>query len=237
MNLIQEHWTNDKYNEFINYLYSIQDIKYKEFHSNLVPNINEFIGIKIPILKKIAKEIAKGNYNEFISLNKHKLYEEKMIHGFIISNLKLSFENTIEYINDYIPYIDNWAICDSFCASLHIIKKYKIEFYKYINKKIKDNNTWTKRFCFVILLNYYLEEEYLDNIFKLCNKYNNDEYYVKMAISWLISIAYIKHKDITIKYLKNNKLDNFTHNKAIQKIIESTRIDKLEKEKLKLLKR
>ena len=237
MNLIQEHWTKEKYKEFTNYLYSIQDQKYKEFHSNLVPNINELIGIKIPELKKIAKKISKGNYKEFINLNKHNLYEEKVIHGFIITNLKLSYNEIIKYINDFLPYIDNWAICDTFCASLKTTKKYQQEFYKNINELIKKDNTWTRRFCFVLLLDYYLEKEYLKKIFKLCNQYNNDEYYVKMAVAWLISIAYIKHEDETIKYIKKNNLDDFTHNKIIQKITESKRIDKLEKEQLKLLKR
>lgn len=237
MNLIKENWNKNDYENFINYLYSLQDLKYKNFHSKLLPNTNNLIGIKIPILKKIAKDISKGNYIEFLHLTKHTIYEETMIHGFIISNIKLQPDNIIDYINNFLPYINNWAICDSFCASLHIIKKNKEIFYKYIKRKIKNKNIWIKRFCFVILLDYYLEEKYLKEIFNMCDSYNTNDYYVEMAIAWLISIAYIKHKNITLEYLNNNKLNNFTYNKAIQKIIESTRIKKEEKEELKLLKK
>lgn len=231
-----KHWNELNYKEFINYLISLQDIKYKKFNSNLLPGTNNIIGIRYPILKKIAKEISYGEYNDFLKLNQHKYYEECLIHGFIISNLKLSIENIIDYINRYLPYINNWGTCDSFCSSLHIVKNNKETFFKYINELINNDNEWIKRFCFVTLLNYYIDDNYLPKIFNLCDKYNNDKYYVNMAVAWLISICYIKYKNITLKYLHNNSLDKFTYNKAIQKIIESKRISKDEKIKLKLLK-
>lgn len=237
MQLTKNNWNKTNYNEFINYLHSLQDLKYKEFHSKLLNNQINLIGIKTPILRNIAKDISKGNYIEFLNLNQHKYYEENIIHGFIISNLKLPINEIINHINNYLQFIDNWATCDLFCSSLKIISKNKDVFLKYINKLIIKDNEWTRRFCFVILLDYYIESPYLEKIFYLCDNYNNDKYYVNMAIAWLISICYIKHKEQTIIYLKNNKLDKFTHNKAIQKIIESNRISKEEKNKIKLLKR
>lgn len=237
MQLTKNNWNKTNYNEFINYLHSLQDLKYKEFHSKLLNNQINLIGIKTPILRNIAKDISKGNYIEFLNLNQHKYYEENIIHGFIISNLKLPIDEIINHINNYLQFIDNWATCDLFCSSLKIISKNKDVFLKYINKLIIKDNEWTRRFCFVILLDYYIESPYLEKIFYLCDNYNNDKYYVNMAIAWLISICYIKHKEQTIIYLKNNKLDKFTHNKAIQKIIESNRISKEEKNKIKLLKR
>ena len=237
MILNKNSWNEDDYNEFINYLYKLQDIKYKKFHGNLLPGTDNLIGIRTPILKKIAKDISKGNYNEFLNLNQHKYYEECIIHAFIISNLKLPIDNIINYINKFLPYIDNWATCDLFCASLKIVKNNKDIFFKYINRLIVNDNEWIRRFCFVILLDYYIEENYLPKIFNLCDKYNNDKYYVNMAIAWLISICYIKYNEITLQYIYDNKLDNFTHNKAIQKIIESARINKDVKKELKLLKR
>lgn len=237
MQLTKNNWNKNDYNEFINYLHSLQDLKYKEFHSKLLNSKINLIGIKTPILRNIAKDISKGNYIEFLNLNQHKYYEENIIHGFIISNLKLPINEIINHIDNYLQFIDNWATCDLFCSSLKIINKNKEVFLEYINKLITKDNEWTRRFCFVILLDYYIESPYLEKIFYLCDHYNNDKYYVNMAIAWLISICYIKRKEQTIIYLNNNKLDKFTHNKAIQKIIESNRISKEEKSKIKLLKR
>lgn len=237
MILNKDSWNLIDYDEFLNYLHNLSEEKYKNFHNKLLPNNNNLIGIRTPILKKIAKEISQGNYIGFLSYNKHKYYEECILHGFIIANLKLPIKDIINYINNFLPYIDNWATCDLFCASLKIINKNKDEFFYYIKTLITNNDEWIRRFCFVILLDYYIEPNYLPAIFEMCNDFNNDKYYVNMAIAWLISICYIKYKDITLNYLKDNKLDNFTYNKSIQKIIESTRIDKDEKKELKLLKR
>ena len=237
MILNRNNWNKYDYDNFLKYLHNLSDEKYKKFHNNLLPNNNNLIGIRTPILKTIAKEISKGNYINFLNYNQHKYYEECVIHGFIISNLKLPIKDIINYIQDFLPYIDNWATCDLFCASLKIVNKNKNVFFDYIKKLITSDNPWIKRFCFVILLDYYIESNYLTSIFDMCNKFNTDDYYVNMAVAWLISICYIKYKDDTLTYLQNNKLDNFTYNKSIQKIIESTRINKDEKNKLKLLKR
>lgn len=224
-----------KYNEFINYLYSLQDIKYKDFQKKLILSDN-LIGIRTPDLKKIAKNIANSNYIDFIRLNKHNLYEEKLIHGLILGYLNLEFNDLKPLIDEFIPYIDNWAICDLTVSNLKIFSKNKEIGFKEIKKYLKDKNTWINRFGYVLLLNYYIEDKYIDEIFKLCENYS-DEYYVKMSIAWLISMCYIKYKNKTIEYLNNNKLDKWTYNKTIQKIIESNRVSKIEKEKLKRMKK
>lgn len=223
------------YDEFIKYLYSLQDIKYKDFQKKLILSDN-LIGIRTPELKKIAKTISNSNYKDFIKLNKHNLYEEKLIHGLILGYLKLEFNDLKPLIDEFIPYIDNWAICDLTVSNLKIFSKNKGNGFKEIKKYLKNKNSWINRFGYVLLLSYYITDEYIDEIFNLCENYK-DEYYVKMSIAWLISICYIKYKDKTIEYLKNNKLDNWTYNKAIQKIIESNRIDKDEKNMLRKLKK
>lgn len=235
MNLIKENWISTDYNEFINYLYKLKDEKYKEFNQSLGIN-NELIGIRTPELKRISKEISKGNYQQFLSLCQDNYYEEITIYGLIVANIK-DLEESIKYLNIYKTKINNWASCDLFCSSYKIIKKNKELFYKYILENIISSNPWIRRLCFVLLLDYYIEENYLNNIFKLCNKYNTEDYYVEMSVAWLISICYIKYPNQTIKYIKNNKLNNFTHNKAIQKIRESLRVSKEEKDNLNKLKR
>lgn len=230
------NWTKLYYQNFLSYLNDQQDLKYRDFHKSLLNADVNLIGIRTPKLKKIAKEISLGNYDNFIKLNTHKYYEETIIHALVISNLK-DINIVINYIDNFLNYIDNWATCDILCGSLKIVNKNKEIFFNYIKNKIKNTNPWIKRFCFVLLLDYFLEDKYIKEIFNLTNKYNTKDYYVNMAIAWLISIAYIKNKNATINYLKNNKLDNFTHNKAIQKIRESTRITLEDKELIKNLRR
>lgn len=230
------NWTKLDYQNFLSYLNDQQDLKYRDFHKSLLNADVNLIGIRTPKLKKIAKEISLGNYDNFIKLNTHKYYEETIIHALVISNLK-DINIVINYIDNFLNYIDNWATCDILCGSLKIVNKNKEIFFNYIKNKIKDPNPWIKRFCFVLLLDYFLEDKYIKEIFNLTNKYNTKDYYVNMAIAWLISIAYIKNKNATINYLKNNKLDNFTHNKAIQKIKESTRTTLEDKELIKNLRR
>ncbi len=230
------NWTKLDYQNFLSYLNDQQDLKYRDFHKSLLNADVNLIGIRTPKLKKIAKEISLGNYDNFIKLNTHKYYEETIIHALVISNLK-DINIVINYIDNFLNYIDNWATCDILCGSLKIVNKNKEIFFNYIKNKIKNPNPWIKRFCFVLLLDYFLEDKYIKEIFNLTNKYNTKDYYVNMAIAWLISIAYIKNKNATINYLKNNKLDNFTHNKAIQKIRESTRITLEDKELIKNLRR
>lgn len=222
------------YDEFIKLLYKHQDLKYKEFHKRLILSDN-LIGVRTPILKKIAKQIARGNYNSFIELNKHDLYEETIIHGLILGYIKDNFNGVKELINNFLPYIDNWAICDISVSNLKIFNKNKEDGFIEIKKYLKNKNIWINRFGYVLLLNYYIDDEYIDQIFILC-KNHKDEYYVKMSIAWLLSMCYIKYKEKTLKFLNSNTLDKWTYNKTIQKIIESNRINKDEKTILKGMK-
>ena len=235
MDLIRDKWDNISYNEFIEYLFDIRDIKYRDFHSGLGVG-NNVIGIRTPILKMIAKDICNGNYIEFLELLRENYYEEVTLYGLIICNIK-DFDTSIKCLDIYKNRINNWASCDLFCSNYKIVNKYKDYFWKYINTNINSSNLWIRRMCFVLIISNYIEDIYLDYIFKLCDKYNTDDYYVQMAVAWLISICFIKYRDRTIEYIKNNKLDNFTHNKAIQKIKESYRVSYEDMEYLNSLKR
>lgn len=235
MELIRNNWNSNDYKEFINYLFSIRDIKYKKFHSSLSVG-NEVIGIRTPDIKRIAKEISKGNYKEFLSLLGNEYYEEITLYGFILCNIK-DFDISNKYLNEYKYRINNWASCDLFCSSYKIVKKNKDYYYNFINDNINSDNIWIRRLCFVLLLDYYIEDKYLENIFYLCDKYNTNDYYVNMAVAWLISICYIKYRDITLNYILNNNLDDFTFNKTISKIRDSYRVCMEDKVYLNSLKR
>lgn len=222
------------YKLFIDTLYSYQDIKYRDFSKSLLPSKKEYvlIGVRIPILKNIAKDITKGNYLKFIENNKHDTFEEILVHGLVIGYIKEDINTIIKLSKDYIPYISNWALCDSYVANLHILTKYTKEGIKLVKWCLNHKKTYYKRVGYVILLNYYIKEEYLNYIFNECDNNTNDEYYVKMAIAWLISMVYVKYPKETLEYFKNNKLDKWTHNKAIQKIRESRQVSNEEKNML-----
>lgn len=225
-------------NEIIKELLNNQDLEYKKFHSKLCTTKYEIIGVRVPIVKEIAKRYSKEYGIKVIDELSNEYYEEVLIKGLIIGYSKESNEIRETYIKKFIPEIDNWAICDSTISNMKFIKKDLDLFYEFItNNYQKSKDTYSLRFMIVVFLNYYLESKYIKNILNIIDNINSSEYYVNMAIAWLLSIAYIKNKEITIEYLNNNNLDKFTYNKTIQKICESYQVSKKEKELLKLKKR
>lgn len=223
-----------------NDLIKLADKKYKEFHSGLCPGVDNILGIRVPVLREYAKNLVKEYTLEELIYNiDDEYYEEIMLQGMIIGLNKDGEWNTIKkYIYEFISKINNWGVCDTFCAGLKITKKHKEEMWDLINKVLKSTKEFEIRFAVVMILDYYIEEKYLEKIFKILDNIISKEYYVRMAIAWAISICLIKYYDETVIYLKNNKaLDNWTYNKAIQKAIESYRITAKNKRDLKEMKR
>lgn len=224
--------SNKDYDIFLENLIKKADSTYKEFHGKLLKD-NNLIGIRVPDLKKIAKEISKNNYKGFIKYTNHNYYEEKTIHGLLLGYLNVSEEELFKLIDDFLPYNDNWATNDITCANLKAFKK--IPFDKVLNY-VNSKDPWTIRFGLVLLLNYYINDENIDKILRICDNVKSEEYYVQMANAWLISICFIKYQKKTYDFLLNNNLDKFTFNKSISKICDSYRVDKETKEKLKKIK-
>lgn len=219
-------------------LFALADEKYKNFHSNLCPGTNNIIGVRVPVLRKYAKELVeKNNAKEYLKIAKSDYYEEIMLQGMVIGLLKLEWEETKENIQKFIPKIDNWAVCDVFCAGLKITKKYKKEMWDLIQSYLESNQEFELRFSIVMLLDFYIDELYIDEVLKILPKVKHQGYYVKMAVAWAISIAFIKYPEKTINVLKNVKLDKFTYNKALQKILESYRVDEETKKEIRLMKK
>lgn len=218
-------------------LFDNQDLKYKEFHSSLCPNVDGIIGVRVPILREIAKRISKGNYDEFLKNCRDDYYEELVLQGLVIGYAKISIEDIFKYLKIFVPKINSWAVCDTTCSNLKITNKYMGEMWEFLEQYITSKNEYEIRFAIVMYLNYFLTEEYIDKILLKIDNIKIERYYVQMAIAWLISFAYIKQKEVTEKYLQNNTLGTFTFNKAIQKICESYRVDELDKERLKKLKK
>ena len=210
-------------------LFDYQDLKYLEFHKKLLNNNNiNIIGVRVPILRKIAKDMAINNNLEYLYKNK-KYYEEVMIYGLILGYLKIPFNELLDKLDEFIPLVDNWAICDTVCSNLKIFKNNLDEGFIYINKLLKSNDEFTVRFGLVLLLDYYVNDKYIDKILNICLNICNDKYYTLMANAWLISVCYIKYKDKTLNLLNNHSLNHTLKKKSIYKICDSNRVLKKDK--------
>lgn len=213
-------------------LFKLKDDKYKEFHSSLCPGVDNIIGVRVPILRKYAKELAKNNWKENFNQIQNDYYEEIMLQGMIIGIAIKDIKELKGYLEDFIPKIDNWAVCDVCCAGLKITQKNQEEMWEFLQKYLKSDKEFEIRFAIVMLLDYYINENYTDRILKVFDNIKSDFYYVKMAVAWAISICYIKFPNKTEEYLQNNNLDEFTYKKSIQKIKESYRVSKEQKQRL-----
>lgn len=222
--------------KLIKLLFSNQDLKYKDFSTKINNTNKRIIGVRSPILKKIAKDILKSDYNLFLNDVKDEYYEEILIEGLVISGIK-DFDLMLKKLDKFIKKIDNWAICDMVIANCKSINKNKEKTFNYVKKALTSTNPWKVRCAFDILLSYFIEEKYLNEIFKLIDNDKNDFYYVMMVKAWLISICYVKYPKETLNYLKHTKIDDVTFNKAISKICDSFRVTKEDKIILKKMKK
>lgn len=232
--LVKEKWNEKEYLEYVEYLKSLSDQNYKEFHSKLTTTKYEILGIRVPIQRKIAKFISKGNIISFLECSNNCYYEEVMIKGFVLGNIKEK-EVLLKYLDDYVSLIDNWAINDGFCNSLKIVLKDKEYWFSYFSKYLKSEEEFRVRVGLIVFLSFYVEEKYLDEIFSLVDKITLDKYYVNMGIAWLLCECFTKYRDKTLKYLLKSKINTFTFNKTISKIRDSYRVSKGDKEYLKTL--
>ena len=217
-------------------LFEMQDLKYKQFHSNLCPNIDNIIGVRVPKLREYAKELYKNNKLDQINIG-NRYYEELVLQGMIIGfQTKENIEKVIEQIKKFVPKIDSWAVCDTFCAGLKITKKFQNEIYNLIQEYLKSEKEYELRFAIVLLLDYYINDEYINKVLEILSNIKADKYYVQMAKAWAICECLTKYYEKTMLFLEKTKLDKFTYNKAIQKALESYRITYAQKERLRKMK-
>lgn len=227
--------------KILNKLFELQDLKYKEFHSGLCPNVDNIIGVRVPVLRNYAKELLKQyTLDELLNNINDNYYEEIMLQGMLIGlNKNKNIDEVFNYIREFVPKIDNWAVCDVFCAGLKITKNNKEKMWNFINKYLKSEDEFKLRFAIVMILDFYIDEDYIDRDLEIFNNISSDKYYVQMAVAWAISVCLIKFYDKTKIYLQGNMcdLDDFTFNKSIQKAIESYRITEDKKNELRAMKK
>ncbi|MEG2304966.1 MAG: DNA alkylation repair protein [Lachnospiraceae bacterium] len=217
-------------------LFNLQDITYRDFHAKLIPTVDAttIIGVRTPVLRKFAKEFSQTSQaEEFMEHLPHSYYEENNLHCILIEMIK-DYPQSIVALDTFLPYVDNWATCDLMRPP--VFKKHLQELICKIKEWINSDYTYTIRFGIKMLMCFYLDDHFQESYLTLVANISSQEYYVKMMIAWYFATALAKQYNTTLPYIEQQRLDNWTHNKTIQKAIESYRITGEQKTYLRTLK-
>jgi len=226
-------------NYILTQLQSLTDPKYRDFSLKLNPECETMIGVRLPLLRNIAKEIAHNNWRLYLEDIPNTYYEEIQIQGMVLQFVKdADFDEWLEYVKKQVNRLTNWSTCDCFVCSLKTTNKHLEEMLEFLQPYLHSHKPYELRFGAVMLLDYFITKHYINTVLISLDGIHHDEYYVKMAVAWALSVSYVKFPSQTIAYLKErNNLDNFTFNKTLQKITESYRVDTKEKEMIRKMKR
>ena len=217
-------------------LFRLQDVKYRDFQSKLIPTVDpeRFIGVRTPELRKLAKQMGRRkDINDFLSELPHTWFDENQIHAFIISDIK-DYASCMDEVNRFLPYIDNWATCDQ--MSPKVFRKRRQELPDAIWRWIASGRIYTVRFGVGMLMEHFLDEDFVPEYMEKVAEIRSNEYYINMMIAWYFATALAKQYDAALPFLKEHRLDTWTHNKTIQKAVESNRIFPEQKDYLRGLK-
>lgn len=218
-------------------LFALQDLTYRDFQSKLMPTIDKetVIGVRTPELRRLAKELrGTTEAAEFLKTLPHRYYEENNLHAFLLESIR-DYDACIEEINRFLPYVDNWATCDT--MSPKVLGKHLPELLKEINGWLESGETYTVRYGIGMLMRYFLDDEFRPEYPKLVARIVSEEYYIKMMVAWYFATALAKQYDQILPYIEEGRLETWTHNKTIQKAIESYRITPEQKAYLKTLRK
>lgn len=235
--MIPDRWDKETYQSFIGLLTSFADQKYKAFQQKLIPNADNMLGVRLPILRGLARKIAKGDYRGYLRLAGRDLFEEVMLAGMVIGYIKADIKEVLDLTASFVPKIDNWAVCDSFCAGLKIASQNQPVVFEFLQGFLRSDNEFKKRFSLVMLLYYFIDETYIDRVLSIYASVKSQDYYVQTAAAWGLSMCFVKFAKKTLATLKNDVKDEVIFSKAIQKIIESRRVDADTKAQLRLMRR
>lgn len=231
-------WNENTYGDFLVHLQSLADEAYKAFHEKLCKtSAVPILGVRSPEIKRIAREIAKGDAEGFLRVCGDAYYEECLVKAFVIAFVRKPLAEKRAWIDAFVPSIDNWAICDSFCVALKPKKNELTAMFDLCEEYLRRAGEYERRFALVLLLAHLIQDDYIDRIFELLPTVKNDCYYVHMAIAWCVSVCFVRYREKTIDFLKAQQLSVETHNASVQKIVESNRVEKADKDMVRTLKR
>lgn len=230
-------WTPDDYTALLAALRESADEPYRVFHSRLLPGVDNVLGVRAPKLRNFAKQIARGDFRSFLTLVTDNSYEEAMLHGLVLGYAKLTPEEAFPLIEAFLPAITNWAICDMCTSSLRVLTKEPELGFAFICKILGRPGEYEKRFAIVAMLDFFLEPNFIDRVLPLICGVTHEGYYVKMAVAWALSVAFVRFREKTLEALAQYPLDDFTYNKTLQKCCESFRVSAEDKKLLRSMKR
>ena len=222
-------------------LEALAEPSYREFSSSLLPGTERILGVRLPALRRLARKLAKEDWRGYLEECGEGCFEEIMLQGFLIGYAeaygKASFAEILEQTTAFLPKIDNWSVCDSFCVTLKAARGHSVQMWEYLQTCLHSESEFTVRFALVMLLNYYIEAEWIGRLLPLFDEVDHPGYYVKMAAAWALSMCFVRFPVETQGYLANCGLDDFTYNKTLQKITESLSVDSKTKERSRAMKR
>lgn len=217
-------------------LLALAEPSYQRFAARLLPGVNNLLGIRLPKLRMLAKEIAKGDWRGYLATAKNDYFEDVMLQGMLIGLVELESKAKLKLAQSFIPQIDNWSVCDSFCSGFKVARQEPELVWQFIQPYLQSTKVYELRFAVVILINYYIDQRYINDVLKKLIVINKPDYYVEMAVAWAIATCYAKFPQITLPYLQAKKLPIGTAKKALQKILESLQVDEYNKEVIKQMR-
>ena len=223
-------------------LFQLSEESYKDFNRNIVPGEERMIGVRLPALRKLARETAKSSGREYLDeaaevMGPDSLHEEIMLYGMVLGYTKMEKEERAERLDRFVPLIRTWAICDTCVTGYKFMEKEPDYWFDYLKRYETSDKEFDLRFMIISMLSHFIDDRHIDEVLRLCGSIRNDGYYTKMGVAWTVSVCYVKYPEKTRKFLESGVMDEFTHNKSIQKIRESYRVSREEKEELKKLKK
>lgn len=223
-------------------LHELSEEDYKTFNQKLLPGVEHVLGVRLPAMRKLAKEVAKGDFRSYLDeaaekIGADSIHEEIMLQGLVLGYAKMDREERTEYLEEFVPKITNWAVCDSCVTGYKFMEKDPDYWFDYLRRYQDSPKEFEIRFMIVSMMSHFVDQEHIDEILRICAEIKHQGYYAKMGAAWAIQVCYVKFPEKTRALLEHNEMDDFIHNKAIQKIRESYRVSKEEKEALNLLKR
>lgn len=218
-------------------LLSLRDDKYLEFTKKLLPGVENIIGVRLPEIKKIARRIASGNFESYLAGGGEIYFEETMLRGMVTGLAKTDISRKLELVRCFIPKIDNWSVCDSFCCAFKFSGRDAGTVHGFVVPYLSSEREFDVRFALVILLKYFVNGEYIDSTVRLAAAVRHSGYYAQMAQAWALAECYIKFPEKTRPYLEKSGLDDFTYGRTLQKIIDSTVLSREEKDRVRAMRR
>lgn len=218
-------------------LIAMADSAYLEFTLGLNPDTGTMLGVRIPQLRILARQIARSNWQEYLETTQDQYFEEVMLRGMIIGYARIPEQERLELITGFVPVIPGWGICDTFCSTLASAKQHRSLYWDFLQPYLSSHNEFELRFAVVMLLSHFITGEYIDRILAILDGIKHDGYYVQMAVAWAVSFCFIKFPEKTLPFLTHNTLDDFTFSRSIQKIVDSYRVDNQAKDMVRSLRR